>query len=478
MSQELTIKCDFKDDEHGIGSALSWASIGLAVLTAIFQGLVTALAFMTESSSRWTFRFRLALFEHIWWTFVSFLLLVSLSMSVVAFTGGEGGDPVSVLALSSATFLAVVQYSVPAWQHRSYTAVRWHAWTGDSRTTVKRQFISFCGDAALWKQLYRRFRDKISRLQPTPSDYYGWRLWSAQGLLIDPTDLFRVLKDPDVAFEDAEKHPPPVGIYQSADANSVTVSLRWGRDQDFSRRVSRAIASMPLCLLRSSPTTAEGYDGRGLTTAMGILGRNKGLQPWKLVFKATSGTTSDMENLSTWAPRPAKVLRSFYSQTMDTQYQGLGQEYVSAAVELALLMADMPSAAVIQWLSLGLEHQSLSMNHWLANTALATATPDERNATLSAHYESSYVSMIISLNAMRMAPKADDMMYAQETCRPDLICTALLMKARGLPEPSWWRNSDARDLVTKEMDSLSPDFDWKTSAAKLLGLQDWPQDLD
>ena len=51
MAQELTIKCDFKDDENGLGSALSWASIGLAVLTAIFQGMVTALAFMTESCS-------------------------------------------------------------------------------------------------------------------------------------------------------------------------------------------------------------------------------------------------------------------------------------------------------------------------------------------------------------------------------------------------------------------------------------------
>jgi hypothetical protein len=46
------------------GYVFLWLSIGLAVLTAFVQGLVTSIAIMTESSSRWTFRFRLALLEH------------------------------------------------------------------------------------------------------------------------------------------------------------------------------------------------------------------------------------------------------------------------------------------------------------------------------------------------------------------------------------------------------------------------------
>jgi hypothetical protein len=44
--------------------AFLWSSIGTAVLTAFLQGMVTALAFMTEDSNYWTFRFRLAKIEH------------------------------------------------------------------------------------------------------------------------------------------------------------------------------------------------------------------------------------------------------------------------------------------------------------------------------------------------------------------------------------------------------------------------------
>lgn len=454
---------------HGIGEAFSWGAIGLAVLTAIFQGLVTALAFMTESSSRWTFRFRLALVEHLWWTFVSVLLLCSLVMSAIAFTSGQGGDPVSVLALSSATFLAVVQYSVPAWQHRRYTLVRWYAWSGDSRTAIKSEYSKFCGDAAAWARLVSACSKRLARLQPTPSDYYGWRLWSMSGIKEDPTDVFRVLNSQDVRVVDSEKASPPVGVYAMVDANPATVSLRWGREQNFLRRVSRAVASMPLCLMRSSPTTADGYDGRGLATAMGILGRNKGLQPWKLVFKSTAAITADMENASTWSPRPAKVLRSFYKQAMHVQYQGLGEDFVSAAVELALLMADIPSWAIVEWLKLGLEHQSLVANRFLADVV----EDDERAATLSAHYESSYVSMTVSLNAMQ--ERIEGQAAAVDINRPDLLCTCLLMKARNLEEPSWWKRPDVQELISGEVLSLNNTIDWKTSMAKLLGLSYWPE---
>ena len=116
---------------------------------------------------------------------------------------------------------------------------------------------------------------------------------------------------------------------------------------------------MPPDLLKSRPVTIDGYDGQGLAKAMGIFGRNKGQQPWKFVYQLDSSISSRMENSSTWTPRPANVTRSFYKKTLECQYGGLGPEFVAAAVELALLMADMPYGAIDDWLKAGLEHQLL-----------------------------------------------------------------------------------------------------------------------
>lgn len=457
---------------HGgyeFATAFSWGSIGLAVFTALCQGLVSALTFMTESSSQWTFRFRLAIWEHWWWTFVSVLLLVSLAMSTIAFASGSGGDPVSVLALSSATFLAMVQYMLPAWRQRRYTLTRWYAWSGDSRTAIKKENAMFCRDAASWARLANRCHERLSKLQPTPSDYYGWTLRPNCGIAEDPTDVFRMATEQDTIVLDTEPAKQQVGVYAKADSNVASVSLLWGKEQRFRPRVSRAIASMPLSLLRSTPRTVDGYDGRGLTISMGILGRNKGLQPWKLMFRSNSQIASHLENSSTWTPRPAKVLRSFYKQTLYSQYHGLGQDFVDSVVELALLMMDMPNRAINNWLQLGLEHQSLDINGFLANVALAAASSEERSATLSAHYESSYVSMIISLNAMNLLGTIG---------RPELICTGLLMKARGLDEPTWWKMKEAQAIRQNELRCLSTEVDWKIHAAMLLGLDDWPYGFD
>ena len=458
---------------HGyeFSAAFSWGSVGLAVFTALFQGLVAAVTLMTESSAQWTFRFRLALVEHWWWTFVSVLLFVSLTMSALAFAAGSAGDPVSVLALSSATFLAMVQYMLPAWRQRHYTLTRWYAWTGDSRTAIKNDHAAFCSDAASWSRLVKKCRARLLRLQSTPSDYYGWRLWPVQGIQSDPTDVFRVITASDAQTIDPEPAKRLIGVYVNHDEASASVSLLWGKRQRFCRRMSRAVSSMPLSLLRSRPLTADGYDGRGLAIAMGILGRNKGLQPWKLVYRSSPQISSHLENTSTWTPRPGKVLRSFYKQNLYSQYHGLGDDFVDAAVELALLMLDVPNWAVNTWLALALEHQSPELNHYLATLLSVGASDADRVNTLSAHYESSYVAMIVSLNAMNIGvPGAIG--------RPELICTGLLMKARKLPEPTWWNNVEVQALRHRELDLLAENTGWRHAAAMLLGLDAWPEGFD
>jgi hypothetical protein len=394
-------------------------------------------------------------------------------MNTVAFASGSSGEAVSVLALSSATFLAVVQYMLPAWQHRHYILTRWWAWTGDSRTTIQRDKAGLCGDAEAWKQLVRKNKAKLSRLRQTPSDVYGWQLWAVGGIPYDPTDILNVIGDSQSTLIDSEKGDRCVGIYHNADESSGQVSLKWGQQQRFRRVISRAVSSMPLGLLRSSPVTVDGYDGQGLAKAMGILGRNKGQQPWKLVFKMDSTISSRMENSSTWTPRPAKVLRSFYKKTLEGQYGGLGHDFVAASVELALLMADMPYWAIDAWLRAGLEHQLLHTNHFLATEILNIVSTAERSAALTAHYESSYVSMIISLNNMngRMKEKPH---HSTVPNRPDIMCLGLLLKARGFQEPSWWNRPDVAKMRFDQISSLSKETDWKMPMARLLGLQDWP----
>ncbi|KAK5230228.1 hypothetical protein LTR72_001763 [Exophiala xenobiotica] len=467
-----------------VGRAFYWLSTGLAVLTALLQGLVTALTNMTDSSSQWTFRFRLALLEHWWWAVVSILLVVSLVMVLLSFASGNGGDAISVLALSSATFLAIVQYTLPAWEHRHYIRTRWLTWTGPSRSAIKKDKQGFCGDGRAWKALIAANADALSKLQPTPSDYYGWTLWPTRANRYNPVDVLTNMNPNTKALIDTEKGERPVGVYRSDDKDSDVVSLVWGPNQGFQRVISRAVSSMPLGLLSSSPKTVDGYDGKGLTNAMGILGRNKGLQPGRLVFDTTDRNVIwHMENVSTWTPRPAKVLRSFYKTTLNAQYSGLGPAYVAAAVELALILSDAPHWAVNKWLTESLEHQSLQKNVLLAEILEKSASTEEENATaMKAHYESSYVSMILSLNYMSLRMKDRQHTYshghAVPVGRPDFLCTGILLKARGFAEPSWWTRTEVHQQIRLEIRCLPTELDWRYPMAKLLGLDGWPQGFD
>lgn len=446
-----------------------WSSIGLAVLTALLQGFVTALSFMTESSNYWTFRFRIARIEPWWWTIVSITLLVSLVLIILSFLAGNSNEAISILALSTATFLTIVQYMIPSWRSRQFVENRWLAWTGSSRTSIQASKAVFCGDKAQWAHLAREVR--LSNIQSTPSDWYGWRLWPVRGISEDPTDILRNVDINRSKTFGVEARNQARSIYSTGEDNTNSVSLLWGEHQGFRRRVSRATSSMPSYLLQSRPFTVDGYVGDGLCLAMGILGRNKGLQPKNLVFKMSRAVSTAMEDFGTWAPRPNKVLRSYYMNTLKGQYGGLGQAYVDAATELALLLMDIPPQATAAWLKAGVEQQSI-----ISNGEIAEADSDNKAEELKANYESSYVSMVISLNYM------DTRMNAWSTneklaSRPDIICTGLLLKARGANEPLWWNQSSIVEARNAQMDALEGNM-WKEPMALLLGLTHWPSGFE
>lgn len=266
-------------------------------------------------------------------------------------------------------------------------------------------------------------------------------------------------------------------------ATSANVSLQWGPAQGFRRRVSRAITSMPVNLLMSGPRTGDGYPGEGICLAMGVLGRNKGLNPVSLVFdaddslKKAKGITLPsgfrlipaLESGSSWAPRPQKVLRSYFNSTMQEQYAQLGSAYTAAAAELALIISDCPGKAARIWFEREMAQQDIGLNKIMQQEQQPKGTVSLED--LNAMYRSSYVSMVMSLNNMRWK-KGDN---GTNLRRPDLLCGVLLVYAETNNVPAWWRENWATSRIREEVDSLAGE--WKAPMAGLLGLAAFPAEL-
>jgi hypothetical protein len=69
-------------------------------------------------------------------------------MNTLSFAAGNSSEPLSILVLASATFLATGRYKLPAWQFRHFNSNRWLAWINISRTTIPEEKIAFFGDEA------------------------------------------------------------------------------------------------------------------------------------------------------------------------------------------------------------------------------------------------------------------------------------------------------------------------------------------
>ena len=500
-------------DQAKVG--LLWTSIGLAVLTSALQGLVTTVVTIAEDQGMWTFRFRVARYEHYWWVVISMLLFISFVLIVISFLSGNTSDSLGVLALSTATAVAVVRYAVPAWRNRHFIENRWQAWTGKSRTAIKATFADKVGDKAQWRRI-AAIPGQSRAIVPAPSDEWGWALKRPPGLWQDPTALLARLGENRLGFRFTDgTRDWPLGpcVYDDGFHHvRGSVSLLWGEQEGFRKRVSRAVNSMPIGLLQARPFTIDGYNGEGLCLALGILGRSKGLDPRAYVFdhhdrlKQFRGVvrerpglkiTTELENTSVWSPRPNKVMRSYYKRAVEEQFGELSESFCGAATELALLMLDSPPQALRSWLRNGLDQQSMEVNRRMSQrptpptcNSNLTATP----AQLQTLYRAGYTSMIISLNYYH-APHNTITTRAMKKpspppVRPDLICFALLYLAEGAvtptgdrfgpgsgaPEPKWWRQAWVEARLREEQCSLTANF--RDAAAWLLGLQRWPEELD
>ena len=457
--------------------ALLWTSIGLAVVTSFWQGVIVTIVAIAEDQGMWTFRFRIARYEHWWWTAVSTMLSISFCLIVFSFLSGNSSDSLGVLALSTATGISIVRYAIPAWRNRNYIELRWLSWTGPSRTAIP---SNFRGKELDWKRI-RKLSYQGRTTGTTPSDEWGWAISPPNGILHDPTALLQGLDEEAFNRELSTKGPPLEPCVYDDGYDSGQVSLLWGENEGFRRRVSRAINSMPGTLLKSVPSTFDGFSGTGLCLAMGILGRNKGLAPFQLVFDIydrrkkergiirsdpTRKVTGELEATSVWYPRPNKVMRSFYQKAMEDQYSGLGPEFVGVAVELALILLDCPPEVTLQWLNQNLEQQSMELNRCMSGALASSA------AQLQTLYRASYASMIISINYLGH----DVSDTGKNAHRPDLTCFALLWLAEGGTAPDWWNQQWVQTRLVSEANSLKGN--WKRAASWLLGLGDVPQILD
>ncbi len=453
--------------------ALLWTSIGLAVVTSFWQGLIVTIVTIAEQQGMWTFRFRIARYEHWWWTVVSIMLSTSFGLIVLSFLSGNTGDSLGVLTLSTATAIAIVRYAIPAWRNRIFIKIRWLSWTGSSRTGIASEDKTFCGNKLDWQYIQKLPRRE--RIIPTLSDEWGWAIKPHNGISQDPTALLQKVDKKDIRRKLATDRQR---VYNDGYLEQMKqVSLLWGENEGFRRRVSRAINSMPSSLLNSFPSTYDGFNGTGLCLAMGILGRNKGLKPKELVFDvhdrrkdldAFPGSnpikdmTIELERTSAWFPRPNKVMRSFYRNVMEEQYSGLGPEFVGVAVELALILLDCPPDVTMRWLDQGLEQQSIEVNQRMSK--IASASP----AQLQTLYRVSYTSMVISINYFDQEQ--------DEVCRPDLTCFGLLWLAEGGSTPVWWQEEWVKTRLKAEASSLNGK--WQRAASGLLGLCYVPPLLD
>ncbi|KAL9093888.1 MAG: hypothetical protein Q9165_003811 [Trypethelium subeluteriae] len=488
-------------------TALLWSSIGLAVLTSVLQGIISTVVLIAEEQDMWTFRFRIAKFEHWWWTAVGTLLMMSFGLIVISFLAGNNNDSVGVLALSTATAIVIVRYAIPSWRHRYYIRSRWLAWTGPSRTAISYRYGPVCGTDRHWERLSKMIRPTSAA---PPSDDWGLALNPHKGIAEDPTAILNGLGEINSSMIFGQNWEIGPCVYDDGfrgDYNINSLSLLWGSATGFRPRVSRAINSMPQSLLKSRPFTVDGYNGEGLCLAMGILGRNKGLLPRGIVFdsddsikqargvrreNALRGTITELENTSKWAPRPNKVMRSYYKRALEEQYGSLPSSFTAAATELALIFLDCSPAAIQQWLSYKLEQQSLEVNIQMsrpANYSLENIAATEKQ--LQTLYRAQYVSMILSINywppsgVSRASPTERHPVY-----RPDLYCFALLylaegavqeakgkwQKGQGASKPAWWGKDWVKARLTLEASSLQGN--WHECAAWLLGLKSWPTGLE
>ena len=335
-------------------------------------------------------------------------------------------------------WILTFRYLLPLAENAGYVRLRWKAWTGRSRTGIAPSLTRYCGDRGDWESL----ASSCPRLEPYPVDAFLTiaKGFTGRAIVYDPTEILkarlRLDEESDTIW--LPRSQAKVGVYAPVESGQAA-SLLWGGELGFMRRCSRGIIAVPTYLLTPYPKIKEGIDGRALCLAHGIMARNKGLDPSRLVcnLQSPQRLRTFEENGSLW-PRPGKTLRSFYHKEMAKAFSGLGASFICAATELALLLADAKEVVVMDWLDAGLEHQDLSLN----NQAAALGASGEDLLRL---YRGQYVAMLVSLSEHKAGIRI----------RPELTVFKAMCGVEGVREsPAWLRDMSMAEREAQEATML------------------------
>jgi hypothetical protein len=411
---------------------------GSALALSLVAFISWRVASFAEQRQFWTFRLRQSLSEQ--YLLLPGLLGIAISaaytISLAASTHLRNTTAAFAVSLVAdlAIFVGIVEFGLREIETHRYKLLRWKAWTGPSRTGIPEALAQYIGDSGDWIAL----RDSVRATQLNPVERFSSLVFrKTDGIIEDPTDLLRERSRLDQRFgiSWSPQSQDKVGVFQPM-SKDAPVSLLWGENLGFHRRCSRGIISVSLNLLTASPSIGPGFRGNSVCLAYGILARNKGPNPAKLLCNLKDkNTLREFEEASILWPRPAKTLRSHYYSEFEGTFALLGPSYVSAATELALLLEDSPPAMIASWLDSQFEHQDLAFN-LKAYAAGASSTDLERL------YRGHYATMLVSLSAYRVGCQI----------RPELTVFDAICAAEGVATPLWASSDDM--LIRRQRELL------------------------
>ena len=321
-------------------------------------------------------------------------------------------------------------YSWDLLDSREYRKLRWQAWSGPSRTGIPPALACYIGNQEDWEAL----ESSLATQQSHPVEVYVKYVSPFKiGVVSDPTDLLKAR-----AAENDNPWIPKSGkkqfVYHPSKSDQ-SVSLLWGEFSGFRARCSRGIIAVPRGLLKVWPRLGQGIDSRPVCLAHGILARNKGLEPASLVCNLEKKLSFRIfeENSAFW-PRPSKTLRGLYREEFARTFSLLGDSYISAATELALLLADVPAPLIEDWLQGRMEHQDLELNQKAADSGASVQD-------LARLYRGHYAAMLVSLSLHRHGLRL----------RPELLVHDVLCASEGVEKPAWAREPWAIQSKAEEL---------------------------